>query len=89
MKAYLQDFIKSKQNNWAELLPIVEFAYNNIKNASISYTLFELNCKYHFCIFYKKNFYPHSKSKTTEELFFKLWKLITNCQQNFYHAQEL
>lgn len=35
---------------------MVEFTYNNFKNASIGYTLFELNSGYYFYIFNKKNF---------------------------------
>lgn len=33
---------------------MVEFAYNNIKNASTNYMFFELNCSYHSCIFFWK-----------------------------------
>ena len=34
MEAYLRAFVNYKQNNWARLLPMVEFAYNNAKHAS-------------------------------------------------------
>ena len=44
MEAYLQAFVNFEQNNWARLLLIAEFAYNNAKNASTSFTPFELNC---------------------------------------------
>ena len=44
MEAYLQAFVNFEQNNWARLLPMAEFAYNNAKNASTGYILFELNC---------------------------------------------
>ena len=54
MKAYLQAFINFEQNNWARLLPIAEFAYNKIKNASTDHTPFELNCGYHLCIFLRE-----------------------------------
>ena len=47
IEAYLWAFINFEQNNWARLLPIAEFAYNNTKNASFGHTLFELNCGYH------------------------------------------
>ena len=33
-------FVNYKQNDWAKLLSIAEFAYNNTKNASISYASF-------------------------------------------------
>ncbi len=34
MEAYLRVFVNWKQDNWAKLLPMAEFAYNNAKNAS-------------------------------------------------------
>ncbi len=43
MKAYLQAFVNFEQDHWARLLPIAEFAYNNVKNASTGHTPFELN----------------------------------------------
>ena len=68
MEAYLIAFINFEQNNWARLLPMTEFAYNNAKNASTSYTPFELNCGYHFRMSYEENIDSHSKSKLTDEL---------------------
>ena len=67
---------------------MAEFAYNNIKNASTGYTLFELNCGYHPCVFYKKEeiLNSRSKSKTAEELFSKLQELMIIYQQNLYHV---
>ena len=47
MKAYRQAFINFEQNDWARLLPMVEFVYNNAKNTSTGHTLFELNYSYH------------------------------------------
>ena len=67
---------------------MVEFVYNNAKNASASYTSFELNYKYYPYISYEKNLNSHSKSKTIEELFFELQNFIAICQQNLYHAQK-
>ena len=52
------------------------FAYNNTKNASTGYILFELNCRYHLYVFYKKVFNPHLKPKTTEKLFSEPQNLI-------------
>ena len=67
---------------------MTEFAYNNVKNASSGHTFFELNCKYHLWVSYKKDLDPHSKSKIAKELSFELQNLIAICQQNLYHAQE-
>ena len=47
MEAYLRAFVNFEQNDWARLLPMAEFAYNNAKNASTGYTPFKLNCGYH------------------------------------------
>ena len=47
MKVYLCIFVNFKQNNWARLLSLVKFAYNNAKNVSIDHTPFELNSDYH------------------------------------------
>ena len=47
MEAYLRAFVNWEQNDWAQLLPMAEFAYNNAKNASIGHTPFELNCGFH------------------------------------------
>ena len=72
MEVYLQAFVNFDQNDWARLLLMVEFAYNNAKNASINHTPFELNCRYHPRVFYKKDLNSRSKLRTMEELSFKL-----------------
>ena len=46
MEAYLQAFVNFKQNNWARLLPIAEFASDNTKKASTDHKPFELNYNY-------------------------------------------
>ena len=89
MEAYLWAFVNFKQNNWASLLLMVEFAYNNTKNASTGHTPFELNCGYHPWMSYKKNVDPRSQSKLTEELSAELKELIIVCQENLHHTQEL
>ena len=47
MEAYLQAFVNFEQNDWAGLLSMAEFAYNNAKNATTSHTPFKLNCGYY------------------------------------------
>ena len=89
MEAYLRSFVNFKQNDWARLLPMAKFAYNNAKNASTGYTPFELNCGYHPCVSYEEDLDSHSKSRTAEELFSGLQELITVCQQNLHHVQDL
>ena len=89
MKAYLRAFVNFKQNDWAWLLPMIEFTYNNAKNASTGHTLFKLNYGYHSRVFYKKDLDPCSKSKTIEELSSNFRNVMAICQQNLYHAQKL
>ena len=52
MEVYLQAFVNFKQNNWARLLPMAKFTYNNTKNVSTGHTPFELNYGYYlgYCI---------------------------------------
>ena len=52
------------------------FAYNNAKNNSIRYMLFELNYSYHLSVFYIKHINLYSKSKTANKLTKKLGNLI-------------
>ena len=68
METYLQAFVNFKQNDWARLLPMAEFAYNNAKNASTGYTPFELNCGYHPRVSYEEDVDPCSKSKLANDL---------------------
>ena len=72
MEAYLWVFVNFKQNNWARLLPMAEFAYNNAKNASTGHTPFEINCGYHSCISFKEDTNSCSRSKTADELLAEL-----------------
>ena len=89
MEAYLWAFVNFKQNDWARLLPMAEFAYNNAKNASSGHTPFELNCGYHPRMSYEEDVEPRSKSKSADELSAELRELMIVCQKNLHHAQEL
>ena len=86
MKAYLQAFVNFKQNDWARLLPIAKFTYNNAKNASTSHTPFELNYEYHPCVLYKEDIDPHSKLKSADKLLAKQRELMIVFQKNLYYA---
>ena len=82
MKAYLRAFINYEKNNWVRLLPMAEFAYNNVKYASTGYMPFEPNCEYYPCVSYKEDVDPRSKSKATDELNEKLRNLMVVCRKN-------
>ena len=62
IEAYFRAFVNYEQNNWARLLPIAEFAYNNTKNTSSGYTSFELNCGFYPRVSYKEDVDPRSRS---------------------------
>ena len=66
IEAYFQAFVNFEQNDWARLLPMAEFAYNNAKNASTGYTLFELNYEYHPRVSYEEYFDPCLKLRTAK-----------------------
>ena len=68
---------------------MVEFAYNNAKNANSGYTSFELNCGYYPYVFFEEDINPRSQSKTADKLSTKPWELKTVCQKNLHHAQKL
>ena len=82
MEAYLRAFIKYKLDNWARLVPIAKFAYNNAKYASTGYILFELNCGYHPRVFYKEDVKHHFRSKAANELTKELNNLIVIYREN-------
>ena len=66
IEAYLWAFFHYEQNNWASLLPMTEFTYNNAKKASAGYTSFELNCGFYPRVSYKEDVDPRSRSKTAD-----------------------
>ncbi len=67
---------------------MVEFAYNNRKNANTSHTPFELNCGFHPRASYEEDVNSRSKSKAVNELATKPRDLMTVCRDNLKHTQE-
>ena len=68
IKAYLRAFVNWEQDNWAKLLPMTKFAYNNAKNASTGHTPFKLNCGYQPRVSFKEDVNPCSKSCSFNKL---------------------
>ena len=89
MKVYFQAFVKFKQNNWARLLPMAEFIYNNAKNASTGHISFELNCGYYSHVSFEEDIDSRSRFMLASELLLKLQKLISIYCKNLFHAQKL
>ena len=88
MEIYLQTFVNFKQNDWARLLPMAKFDYNNAKNLSTSYMPFKLNCGYHPCVFFEEHTNLCSQSKLADKLLAELQDLMTICRENLHHAQK-
>ena len=86
MEAYLRAFVNYEKDNWARLLPLLKFAYNNSKHTSMGYTFFELNYGYHPCVSYEEDIDPRSRSKAANELTKELKNLMATCRENLKHA---
>ncbi len=82
MEAYLQAFVCFEQNDWARLLLMAKFTYNNAKNASIGHMLLKLNCGFYPQVSYKEVVNPRSQSKLTDELVTKLTELMAIHRDN-------
>ena len=89
MEAHIWVFINFKQNDWARLLLMAKFVYNNAKNASSDNMPFKLKYGYHPLMLYKKNADPCSKSKSADKLLTELKKLMIAYRKNLHHAPEL
>ncbi len=89
MEAYLRAFVNWKQDDWARLLPMAEFTYNNAKNASTGHTPFKLNYGYHPRVFFEEDVDSRSRSRSVNELAEELKELIKVCCQNLLYAQKL
>ena len=46
MEVYLHYYINYKQNNWVELLPLAQYAYNSAESEGTGITLFFANYRY-------------------------------------------
>ena len=86
MEAYLRAFVNWEQDNWAGLLPMAEFAYNNAKNANTGHIPFELNCGYYPRVFFEEDVDPRLKSRSANQLTEELRELMEVCCQNLLHA---
>ncbi len=86
MEVYPWAFVNFKQDDWAKLLPMAEFAYNNTQDASTGHIPFELNCGYYSRVFFEEDVNPRSRSRSANELVEELRELIEVCYQNLLYA---
>lgn len=68
---------------------IAKSAYNNTKNISTDYLLFQLNYGYNPQVYFKKKVNYCSKVELAEILFSELTNLITIYPQNFLNIQNI
>lgn len=89
LEQYLRSFVNYDQDNWVELLPLGQFAYNNSLQASTKLTPFFANFGYH----------PHlnitmsssdssSLSSLAQQKFERLRKLHSSLRTELLHSQE-
>ena len=78
-----------EQNDWAQLLLMVEFVYNSFKNASISHIPFELNYSYHSRISFEDKCNTYFRSSSAKRQVVELRELMNICCQNVLHAQDI
>ncbi len=86
IEVYLRAFVNWKQDDWARLLPMAEFVYNNAKNTSTGHISFELNYGYHLRVSFEEDVDPHSRSRSANELAKELRELIEVRCHNFLYA---
>lgn len=67
------------------MLPIAEFASNNIKNTSTSYTLFEFYCKYYPGVTFENKINPYLRFCSVNKLAKELKEMMKICCQNLVY----
>ena len=68
---------------------MVEFIYNNAKNASTGHVPFKLNYGFHLWVSFEDDVDSRSRSCFANKLAKELRELMDICQQNLLHAQKL
>jgi len=89
MKQYLRAFCNYKQDDWVELLPLVEFAYNNSMHASTRMTPFWAVYHRHPKMQFKMPKATSVKSETPEDVLLRgLEETHWVLRENLLEAQE-
>ena len=88
IKQYLRAYVNFEQNNWITLFFIAKFAYNNSKNASIDFSLFEVMIDYFSRITFEKPFDSRVKSIFVKTHAKHLNNLIKMCKKVLLTTQK-
>jgi hypothetical protein len=84
----LRAYVNHKQNDWDELLPLVEFAYNNSKQASTGFSPFFLNSGQHPFVPSTAAAVANSNGNATaEEMLATLFGSLKAAEQSINQAQ--
>ena len=86
METYLQMFCSHRQDDWVDLLPTVEFAYNNHHHPSIDTTPFFTNYGYHPTL---TNVPSAGQSGETDERIWRIHKTQEECKCAIERSQEI
>src|SRR5258708_3980392 len=78
LEQYLQGYTNYQQDNWATLLPMAEFAYNNATNATTGVSPFFANKGYH----------PEITSAEAQTFMADLERIQAELKENITQAQE-
>lgn len=88
LKTMLRAFIDNKQSNWDQLLPSLEFAYNNAVNASTGFSPFFLNTGQHPRLPSALHGVPSSSVPTVDTFLNEQATTLILAQDALQHAQE-
>ena len=86
METYLQMFCLHQQDDWADLLLTVEFAYNNHHHPSIDTTPFFVNYGYHPTL---TNVLSAGQSGKTDEWIRRIHETQDECKRAIERSQEI
>ena len=86
METYLQMFCSHCQDDWVDLLPMVEFAYNNHHHPSIDTTPFFMNYGYHPTL---TNVLSAAQSDKPDEWIQQIWDAQDECKHMIKQSQEV
>lgn len=91
LEQMLRAFSNTKQDNWDELLPYAEIAYNSAKHASTGFSPFYLNYGQEGILpanLLNGNYLPQSGNASVEEVMSQLGDTLKQVQTNLKQAQE-
>jgi len=86
METYLRIFCSHRQDDWADLLPMAEFAYNNHYHPLIGTTLFFANFGYHPTLM---NVPTAAQSDPPDECIQQIQETQAECKQAIKRSQEI